>query len=102
MLISTDRAVTIGLIVNELLTNITKYAYDGAVGPALVRLEQHRENLRIVVQDRGRGVDGTVSGTGFGTKMLNTLVQGLEGNLSYEDNAPGLRAVVTAPIRLKN
>ncbi|WP_233280607.1 histidine kinase dimerization/phosphoacceptor domain -containing protein [Devosia rhizoryzae] len=99
MLISTDRAVTVGLIVNELLTNLAKYAYDGAVGPALIRLEQYRDNLRLVVQDRGQGMNGTVTGTGFGAKMLNTLVQGLDGSLSYEDNNPGVRAIVTAPIR---
>lgn len=99
LLISTDRAVTVGLIINELLTNVTKYAYDGAVGPAVIRLEQHRDTLRLVVQDRGKGINGTVSGTGFGTKMLNTLVQGLDGTLTYEDNMPGLRAIVTAPIR---
>ena len=102
MLISTDRAVTVGLITNELLTNVTKYAYDGGVGPAVIRLEQHRETLRLVVQDRGKGLDGSVGGTGFGTKMLNTLVQGLDGTLTYEDNGPGVRAVVTAPIRIRS
>jgi two-component system, chemotaxis family, sensor kinase Cph1 len=102
MLISTDRAVSIGLVVNELLTNVTKYAYGGKIGPAVIRLEQHRDTLRLIVQDRGTGVDGTVSGTGFGTKMLNTLVQGLGGNISYEDNGPGLRAVVTAPISTRS
>lgn len=99
MLISTDRAVTVGLIVNELLTNLAKYAYGGSTGPALIRLEQYRDNLRLVVQDRGQGISGAVGGTGFGAKMLNTLVQGLDGTLTYEDNAPGVRAIVSAPIR---
>lgn len=99
MLISTDRAVTVGLIINELLTNVTKYAYDGQPGPVGVRLEQFNDNLRIVVQDRGRGLGDQVNGTGFGTRMLTTLVQQLQGTIEYEDNAPGVRAVVTAPIR---
>ena len=99
MLIGTDRAITVGLIVNELLTNVTKYAYGGRPGPVGIRLEQYRDSLRLVVQDRGRGLDGEVTGTGFGTRMLTTLVQQLQGTIDYEDNAPGVRAVVSAPIR---
>jgi two-component sensor histidine kinase len=102
MLISTDRAVTIGLIVNELLTNVTKYAYDGGVGPAIIRLEQYRDTLRLIVSDRGKGIGKTVTGTGFGTRMLTTLIQTLDGNIDYEDNAPGVRALVSAPIRARH
>jgi len=99
ILISTDRAVSAGLVVNELLTNITKYAYGGTPGPAVIKLEQHRNMLRLIVSDSGKGISGEVSGTGFGSKMLGVLVRQLQGTLDYEDNAPGTRAVMTAPIR---
>jgi chemotaxis family two-component system sensor kinase Cph1 len=101
ILISTDRAVSAGLVVNELLTNIVKYAYHGAPGPAFIRLEQHRNMLRLVVSDSGRGIGEEISGTGFGTKMLAVLIQQLQGTIDYEDNAPGTRAVVTAPIKIE-
>lgn len=102
MLVSTDRAVSIGLVVNELLTNVTKYAYDGRPGPVTVKVEQHRGRLRIVVVDAGKGRGTAVSGTGFGTKMISALVQRLEGRLDYEDNGPGTRVVIDAPAQGKD
>ncbi len=97
ILVSADRAVTIGLIVNELLTNATKYAYDGKPGPATIKIEQHRKTMRLVVSDVGRGRSGETQGTGFGTKMLAALVQRLEGTLEIQDNEPGTRVIVSAP-----
>lgn len=97
VLISTDRAVNIGLVLTELVINAQKYAYGGSSGPLSVRLEQHRNMLRLMVADRGRGkVSGT--GSGFGARMLAAVVGRLGGQMSEEDNQPGLRTVVRAPI----
>lgn len=98
VLISVDRAVSVGLIVNELITNASKYAYGGSPGPLNIRLEQHRDTLRLVLADTGRGDSGEIEGTGFGTRMLRALVQGLDGTLAMEDNKPGLKVTITAPI----
>lgn len=98
--IPTDRAVTLGLVLTELMINANKYAYAGAAGPIDVCLEQDREQLRLVVADRGRGrVDQ--GGSGFGTKMMKAMVAQLGGELHYRDNEPGLRAILTAPIMTK-
>lgn len=102
VLIGTDQAVTIGLVVNELFTNVTKYAYDGRPGPVLLKLEQDRSNLRILVSDSGKGIGDQIAGTGFGTKMLKTLVSALQGTLEFQDNHPGTRATLVAPIRSQN
>ncbi|MFC5514426.1 sensor histidine kinase, partial [Kaistia terrae] len=98
VLVTTDRAINVGLIANELITNATKYAYGGAPGPLSVVLEQHRKNLRIVVSDHGEGKGNITKGTGFGSRMLEALVEQLHGHIEYVDNSPGLRAVVTLPI----
>ncbi|MDB6452874.1 histidine kinase dimerization/phosphoacceptor domain -containing protein [Falsirhodobacter sp. 20TX0035] len=99
ILISTDRAISIGLIVNELITNATKYAYGDQTGPISIMLEQHRDQFRLIVADSGVGRHGPVQGSGFGSRMLASLVERLGGHLDLEDNLPGTRAVVTAPIR---
>ena len=99
ILTDAGRAVSLGLVANELLTNAVKYAYEGRPGPVSIRLEQHRDMLRLIVADRGPGMNGGVAGTGFGSKMLRVLMQSLDGNLDYEDNHPGVRAIVTAAIR---
>lgn len=99
ILIRTERAVSLGLILNELITNVAKYAYGGAPGPLSIVLEQHRDTMRLIVADRGPGEGQEVKGTGFGARMLVALVERLGGHLDRADNAPGLRVVVSAPIR---
>ncbi len=98
ILITTDRAVSLGLVLNELIINATKYAYGDGTGPIQVLLEQHRASLRLVVADRGKGHGGKTEGTGFGSRMLTALIQRLGGTIDMEDNRPGMRVVVTAPI----
>jgi len=94
--VSADRAITLGLIVAELITNINKHAYSGKAGPIDVRLSGEDVMFCVVVADKGRG--NASSRMGFGTRMMNALVTQLGGKLAYERNDPGLRAVLTAPI----
>lgn len=94
--VSADRAVTLGLVLTELIINVNKHAYAGVAGPVAIRLTEERADLQLVVADQGGG--RPLSGTGFGTRMINALVTQLGGKLAYEDNHPGLRAVMTAPI----
>lgn len=99
VLIPTDRAVSVGLIMTELVINATKYAYGGAAGPLDIALEQHRDRFRLIVADRGRGKVG--EGAGFGSRMLGAMVQRLGGTLDQLDGDPGLRVVLTAPLEEK-
>lgn len=96
ILVPTDRAISLGLILTELVINATKYAYGGLPGVIAITLEQHRAALRLTVADEGRGKSG--EGTGFGSRMMASLIAALDGTIDYRDNRPGLRAVVSAPI----
>ena len=100
VMMGTDRAVTLGLVLTELVINANKYAYAGAPGPLEIGLEQSRNALRLIVADRGGGKH--TQGSGFGTRMMKAMVGQLSGELDYQDNKPGLRAVVTAPITSPN
>ena len=95
ILVPTDRAIDIGLILTELVINATKYAYPGGTGPIAIALEQFRNRLRLIVADEGRGKG---DGIGFGGRMMAAMVQRLGGAIDYDDNRPGLRAILTAPI----
>ncbi|WP_235532885.1 hypothetical protein, partial [Sphingomonas sp. Leaf412] len=65
--------------------------------PIAVTLDQHLNRLRLVVADQGVGKATTREG--FGSRMMNAVVQRIDGTVDYRDNAPGLRAVLTAPIQ---
>ncbi len=78
-----DTAIPLGLIVNELLTNSLKYAFpnDGE-GEIIISLFEVDENtIRLEVSDNGIGIksDTPTRGTGFGTQLIQLLIQQLEG-----------------------
>jgi chemotaxis family two-component system sensor kinase Cph1 len=97
IIVSPDEAVHVGLILTELVINANKYAYAGAPGPIAITLEQHGSRFRLIVADSGSGKSGARQG--FGSRMLVAMVEQLAGTLEEADNAPGLRVVVTAPIK---
>lgn len=94
--ITTDRAVTLGLVLTELVINANKYAYNGAPGPIAVTLEAQQSRFRLIVADRGKGKPGTREG--FGSRMMAAMVQQLSGTVEQRENGPGLRTVLTAPV----
>jgi light-regulated signal transduction histidine kinase (bacteriophytochrome) len=97
VLVPTDRAVTIGLVVTELVINANKYAYDGKPGPIEVSLEEHRADLRVIVADHGKGKHAPAEG--FGSRMMSAMVRQLHGQLAFADNKPGLRAILACPVQ---
>jgi two-component system, chemotaxis family, sensor kinase Cph1 len=97
VMVSTDRAVTLGLLLTELLINANKYAYDGLAGPIKIELIEDRTLLHLIVADKGSGK--VTSSKGFGTRIMEGLVAQLGGKLTCADNLPGLRTVVIIPIQ---
>lgn len=95
VIVASDRAVTLGLVLTELVINVNKYAYEGLPGPIEVMLSAQHAHLMLIVADKGVGK--TSDRSGFGSRMIAGLVTQLGGTLAIEDNAPGLRAVLTAP-----
>lgn len=96
VMLPTDRAVTLGLVLTELVINANKYAYGGAPGPIDITVEPDGSRFRLIVADHGGGRHGV--GSGFGTRMMGAMVSQLSGELEHQDNKPGLRVVLTAPI----
>ncbi len=83
-----DTAIPLGLIVNELLTNALKYAFtDKASGQIDLVLEQSSNSkLHLEISDNGCGkkLNGSVTGTGFGTQLINLLCHQLNGKMSEQ------------------
>lgn len=93
-----DRAVTIGLVLAELVINAQKHAYGGRPGPIAIVLEPYRNQLRLIVADQGIGPQR--EGAGFGTRMVAAMADRLGGSIERHDNRPGLRVILTAPAEL--
>lgn len=85
-----DKAIRIGLIVNELISNAFKHAYTEQAQPRLtIQLKQQQQQLLITIKDNGSGVS-TVDVTAeqkFGTRMIAMLVKELKGTHVVESLA---------------
>ncbi len=86
-----DRAVPIGLIINELVNNIFKHAFSNQNdGVVFVGFQQEEEKLIVTVKDNGKGVDASTSTTlaskSFGLKLINLLVKKLNATWKMSGN----------------
>jgi two-component sensor histidine kinase len=97
--IATDKAVSLGVIITELLTNAVKYAYgsEGAGEIRVTAIEQSGHEVQIAVEDDGVGWAGTgaILGSGMGTKIIKALTQSLQTELRYDNASKGTRAVLS-------
>ena len=99
-----DRAILVGLIVNELVSNAGKYAYpDCPSGTILVRVLLQSDNQAIVmsVQDEGVGLPpGFDSATSkrLGTRLVNALAKQLGGELTLPTSPLGTNFTLLIPL----
>jgi two-component sensor histidine kinase len=98
--LDTDRAVSMGVIVNELITNACKYAYPaGENGEIRVLLMREDGAVRLVVEDDGRGLGpGAPEGTGLGGRLIGAMARSLQSEIEYHPRHPGLRATLRVPL----
>lgn len=98
----TDKAVSVAVIVNELVTNAVKYAYIQGEGGE-IRIHAYQPSpgtIDIIVEDDGVGWsgEGPVRGTGVGSRVIAATANGLGATLAYEAVDKGTRARLTISI----
>ncbi|MDO7841426.1 sensor histidine kinase [Sphingomonas immobilis] len=99
--LATDRAVSLGVIVTELVSNACKYAYPLAPGEVRIALSQDGEgHFRLAVEDDGIGMDpaAPARGTGVGTKLVRAMAQSLRSVVEYDVSGTGVRATLRAAL----
>jgi two-component sensor histidine kinase len=95
--IDLKRAVSLGLIVNELVTDSLKHAFpDGRSGRVSVALECAAGKYRLEVSDDGVGLPQGFDperDRGFGLNLVSLLVKQLDGELAFESRG-GARVAI--------
>ena len=96
-----DKAVSLGVVVAELVTNAFKYAYPpGQPGEVRVNFDHDgHETLRLCVEDDGRGFDETLKaqGTGLGRRVIAAMARSLGSQLEFDPTHRGARARAVLP-----
>lgn len=111
-ILDSERAVHLGLALNELVTNALKYAFpDNGAGTVRVRFAREGHDFVLSVSDDGIGIAADEASarasvktrlsksTGLGTRLLQGLAAQLRGTLSREggENGAGTSAELRFP-----
>ncbi|MEQ6122178.1 histidine kinase dimerization/phosphoacceptor domain -containing protein [Reichenbachiella sp. MALMAid0571] len=84
-----DTMIPLGLIVNELITNALKYAFEeNKKGKLYIEIEEKGEQLWVKVRDDGTGMDSDNlnKSDSFGWKMIQSLSRKLKAEINIINN----------------
>ena len=99
--LQTDASINLGVVVTEWVTNAFKYAYPNRNGEVRVRLKHLPDSqVELVVEDDGdgRNDDGSVKGTGLGTRIVNAMAATMKADIQYLGRQPGTAARLIFPL----
>mgnify|MGYP001158828064 CR=1 FL=1 len=101
-----DQAIPSGLIVNELLSNALKYAFNEKIKHPKIKvgLKQNGHKISVILEDNGVGMppqfDINTSET-LGIQLVTTLVEQLDGEIKLQSGA-GTKYLITFEKQLIN
>lgn len=102
VLMATDRAINLALLVTELVTNAAKHAYGDKGGPVNVELQQvNSETVSITVSDHGMGLpDGfePKGSYGLGMRLITALTKQMHAVLDLPKRDRGAWFVLRVPL----
>ena len=102
LMVQTETAVRIGLIISEVLTNAMQHAFDGQ-NSGLVELRVTRTDaggMRAIISDDGVGLPDDLDwpeGSGLGGRIVKGLAEGLGATLNVTRGAVGTIVTLDVP-----
>jgi PAS domain S-box-containing protein len=81
-----DIAIPCGLILNELMTNSIKHAFETNDGEIGLSLDRDGNQITLIVSDNGKGFPAgkkPVSGSSLGMSLIDALVSQLHGTIEF-------------------
>jgi two-component system, sensor histidine kinase PdtaS len=95
-----ETAVSLGIVVNELVTNACKHAFASRGGAIVVRARREGDSARVEVADDGGGFSPENKGSGgLGTRLISAFVQRLRGKSEVRSSPLGTVHSVLVPLR---
>lgn len=91
-------ASALGLILNEILTNAIKHAFDNGKSGHLSVVVDDQSSMGIIsICDDGPGMPSTKRTRSIGTSLITRLARQARAEATWRDNAPGTCVTITFP-----
>lgn len=85
-----DKAIPVGLIINEVVTNSIKHAFvDKDKGEIKVQLKKQAESTYLMISDNGKGITEEFNPEkeeSLGFMLIESLVQQIDGTFEFANN----------------
>lgn len=96
-----EYATPLALALTELVTNAVEHGLAGREGEVEISAERDESSLRVVVRDDGVGLPEGQVGSGLGTQIVRTLIQGeLSGTIDWHTVVDaGTEVTIEIPFR---
>ena len=95
-----EMATPLAVALTEVVTNSIEHGLANRAGVVHVSAERLQKKLVIAVSDNGVGLTGGVLGSGLGTQIIRTLIEGeLRGSIHWSSpHEGGVRVAITIPL----
>jgi len=94
-----DKLIPLGLIVNELVSNAFKHAFQNHDSPELIlEAKATGEQLKVIIADNGRGLPTETQEQSFGLKLVNLLIREARGTIEHHPEN-GTIFIITIPLK---
>lgn len=93
-------AIPIGLILNELITNSIKHAFDNTEKPEIkIKVELNNKTIKLEYSDNGKGVENIneIKSETLGLILIDSLSGQIDGKYEFK-NSNGLKFQLQFPI----
>lgn len=97
--LTSDEAISFGLVTTELVINALKYAFPEGEGSISINFESDKDTWKLSVIDNGVGynIQAESNQKGLGTSIVDSLASQLHTELSRESNSNGTSVSLTYP-----
>lgn len=94
-----DQAIAIGLVLNEVMTNAAKHAFEpGQPGSISVEFRSEPTRWNLVISDNGRGVSAKTGTSGLGTSLIQAFATKAGAEVETEQLNPGTRVTIVGAV----
>lgn len=97
--VSHARAVAVGLVANELITNAVKYAFpNDRDGTIQVVFDRRGDEFCLIIEDDGIGIGDPPPTSGIGQRLVRALTLQLGGRFEAKPRLPGTTCIMHFPV----